>query len=151
MNEFIAGPGQQISKAVQSSEEQKAAAEHQQTGEPDATMKTADALTAAATGGRHLTYEQEQRGGPIVHYAFGALAGGIYGALAEYSTTARSGFGITFGTVLFTGADLLAVPALRLSSPLREQPLSGLATPFAAHLVYGASTELVRRLVRKLL
>jgi putative membrane protein len=29
-----------------------------------------------------------------------------------------------------------------------EQPSSALASPFAAHLVYGFTTELVRRIVR---
>jgi uncharacterized membrane protein YagU involved in acid resistance len=71
--------------------------------------------------------------------------------LAEYSALARSGFGTTFGSTLFAAADLLAVPALRLSPPLKDQPTSGLATPFAAHLVYGLTTELVRRLVRHIL
>jgi uncharacterized membrane protein YagU involved in acid resistance len=53
--------------------------------------------------------------------------------------------------VLFTGADLLAVPAFNLAPPLTEQPASSLAKPFAAHIVYGATTELTRRIVRALL
>jgi len=114
-------------------------------------MKVADAVAATVTGGQHLTYEQEQTGGPIVHYAFGALAGGVYGGLAEYSELTRSGFGTTFGSALFTIADLLAVPALHLSPPVDQQPKAALATPFTAHIVYGVTTELVRRIVRNLL
>jgi putative membrane protein len=150
MNEFIAGPGKQLTRAVQTPEEQKqqAASSGEQ---PDATMKVADALTAAVTGGRHLSFEQEKKGGPIIHYAFGALAGGVYGGLAECSSFVRSGFGTTFGSALFAGADLLAVPGFHLSSPLKEQHASGYATPFAAHIVYGVTTEAVRRLVRKLI
>ena len=114
-------------------------------------MKVADAVMAAATGGQHLSYEQEQKSGPVVHYAFGALAGAVYGGVAEYSVATRCGFGTGFGATLFAGADLVAVPALHLSPTLREQPRSGFANHFAAHLVYGATTELVRRLVRRVL
>jgi putative membrane protein len=149
MNQFIAGPGKQITKAVLTPQELQQQGQH--SDEPDATMKAADKITETVTGGQHLTYEQEQEGGPIVHYAFGALAGAVYGGLAEYSETARSGFGTTFGSALFATADLLAVPALHLSPPLSEQPAAGLATPFAAHLVYGFTTELVRRIVRHIL
>jgi putative membrane protein len=149
MNEFIAGPGKQLTHAVQTPEENLQQA--QPSDAPDATMKTADLLVETVTGGRHLTYEQQQTAGPIVHYAFGALMGGIYGCLAEYSSIVRSGFGATFGATLFASADLLAVPALHLSGPLSEAPAEALVTPFAAHLVYGTSTDLVRRLVRKLL
>ncbi|QHN02522.1 DUF1440 domain-containing protein [Granulicella sp. WH15] len=114
-------------------------------------MKAADAIVNTVTGGRHLSLEEKQKDGPIVHYAFGALMGGLYGGLAEYSPLVRSGFGTSFGGVLFTGADLIAVPAFKLSGAPTEFPASAYATPFAAHIVYGATTELVRRIVRAVL
>jgi hypothetical protein len=40
---------------------------------------------------------------------------------------------------------------LNLSQSPENEPASSLATPFAAHLVYGAATEAVRRLVRAML
>jgi putative membrane protein len=149
MNEFMAGPGKTLSKALQTPEESRHLRAH--ADDPDATMKTADRISVAVTGGQHLTHEQELKSGPIVHYAFGALVGGVYGALAEYSPLVRSGFGTNFGTALFAGADLLAVPTLQLSPPLSEQSKASLATPLAAHLVYGATTELVRRVMRLVL
>ena len=88
---------------------------------------------------------------PIVHYTFAVLMGGLYGGLAEYSGMVRSGFGTTFGTALFAAGDLLAVPALGLSKPLSDFPASSFANPLSAHMVYGATTELVRRLLRPLL
>src|ERR1700712_2696881 len=96
MNEFIAGPGVKLQHAVQTDEEnvqqEQQAKKQEQSGEPkiDATMKTADAIASAANGGRHLSLEEKQKGGPVVHYAFGALMGGFYGGLAEYSSIARS-------------------------------------------------------------
>ena len=149
MNEFMAGPGAKLSEAVES-EADKARLQAGSDGE-DATMKAADALTAVVTGGRHLTHEERAAEGPVVHYVFGALMGGVYGGLAEVSSAATSGFGTTFGSMLFAGGDLFAVPALKLSRPAGEYPVSSYATPMAAHLVYGATTELTRRLVRRLL
>jgi uncharacterized membrane protein YagU involved in acid resistance len=151
MNEFMAGPGAALTKAVNTPEENREAAQQDPETRQDATMKAADAITETVTGGQHLTWEQQKEGGPIVHYAFGALAGGIYGALAEYSTLFSSGFGTGFGSALFAGADLFAVPAFHLGAPVTETPAHTLATPYAAHLVYGAATELVRRAVRTIL
>lgn len=149
MNVWSEGPGAAISKQLETPEEQKQLAD-QSDGE-DATMKTADALFSTAEGGQHLSHEQRSTGGPIVHYAYAALVGGLYGGLAEYLPVVRSGFGTTYGTALFVGGDLVAVPALGLSKPLSSFPASSFAAPLTAHLVYGATTELVRRLVRVIL
>jgi len=149
MNAFSEGPGQKLSKALQPANPAQPSADSGP--RQDATMKAADYLVEFATGGRHLTFEEQQKDGPIVHYAFGALMGGIYGGLAEYSPLVRSGMGATFGSVLFGGADLLAVPGLHLSAPLSDSPPATLVTPYATHLVYGVTTELVRRIVRKIL
>lgn len=150
MNEFIAGPGKRFTKAVQSEGEKAQQQEHGKDVQ-DATMKVADATVQVITGGRHLSMEGRRKDGPIVHYGFGALMGGLYGGVAEYFPAARGGFGTSFGGALFTGADVLAVPALKLSHPVTAQPLSALATPYVAHLVYGVATELVRRILRPLL
>jgi putative membrane protein len=152
MNSFIAGPGHRLQQSMQSDEqnreEQKANSE---APKQDATMKAADAIVSTTTGGQHLSWEDQEKAGPVVHYAFGALMGAFYGALAEYWPGARAGFGTTFGSLLFTGADLIAVPALRFGPSPTEQPKSKLVSPFSAHLVYGATTELVRRLIRRAL
>jgi uncharacterized membrane protein YagU involved in acid resistance len=149
MNVFMAGPAQKLQAAVESEEEKRQ--QQEQSGQPkeDATMKAADAIVYTATGD-HLSREEKEKGGPIVHYAFGALAGGVYGGLAEYSSMVTSGFGTSFGGILFSSADLLAVPAFKLGPSPTDQPPSALASPFAAHIVYGVTTELVRRMVRAL-
>ena len=151
MNEFMAGPGAALTKAVNTPEENAEAAKQDPESRQDATMKTADALAEAVTGGRHLTWAQQQEGGPIVHYAFGAIMGGLYGGLAEFADVTTAGLGTGFGSALFAGADLVGVPAMHLGPPVSETPLHTLATPYAAHLVYGVTTELVRRAVRLIL
>ena len=150
MNEFIAGPGKKLQEEVQSTNGNR----QQNQGESqdqDATMKAADLIVSTATGGQHLSLEQQEKVGPVVHYGFGALMGGLYGALAELWPGARAGFGTTFGSALFAGADLVAVPVLRLGPSLDEQGAAAQASPLAAHVVYGATTELVRRIVRAIL
>jgi uncharacterized membrane protein YagU involved in acid resistance len=147
MNVFMSGPGQALQQAVQSDEENREQQAHSDEPKEDATMKAADAIAHTVTG-EHLSRAEKEEAGPIVHYAFGALAGGIYGGLAEYSSTVRSGFGTSFGGVLFSTADLLAVPVFDLGPSAADEPASALASPFAAHIVYGVTTELVRRIVR---
>jgi putative membrane protein len=151
MNEFMAGPGQKLQQAVQSEAENRQ--QDAQSGVPkeDATMKTADAIVSTATGGQHLSWEDKEKAGPVVHYAFGSLMGALYGAIVEYWPGVKAGAGATFGSALFTGADLIAVPVLRLGPWPDEQPKSALASPLVAHVVYGVTTELVRRMVRKIL
>ena len=154
MNVFMNGPGQKLNESLKDNRD-KLEESVQQIRQPepkeDATMKAADALVNTATGGRHLSFEARQKAGPVVHYAFGALVGGVYGGLAEYSKTVRKGFGTAFGGALFAGADLVAVPAFRLSPPLSEAQPRSLANPLAAHLVYGTATELLRRVFRAVL
>ena len=116
-------------------------------GGEDATQKVADKAAVTALD-RHLTRDEKEKAGPAVHYAFGAVMGGIYGVASEFVPAARSGQGATFGTALFLGADELALPALNLSKSPAQYPLSKHAYGMASHFVYGLTTEWVRRAVR---
>jgi len=146
MNGFIAG-AMKVQEGMKSLE-QKVREESQPKDEEqseDSTMKVADTVAWLVTG-QHLTKQGKQKGGPIVHYAFGALMGALYGALAELPETSTSGAGTAFGTGLFIAADEIMVPALGLSKPPTQQPVSDQLTHYAAHLVYGTTTEMVRRI-----
>jgi len=113
----------------------------------DATMKTADRI-ATLVSNRHLTREQKKKAGPIVHYAFGALAGALYGALAELTPMVTKGKGTGYGAAIWLGGDEIAVPKLGLSASPSEFPISVHAKALASHLLYGANLDLVRRGVR---
>ncbi len=145
MNQFLAG----VSKATEALAEEKDQPKSEEQGE-DSTIKVADAVANTFIG-RHLSDDEKQKGGPIVHYAFGGLMGGVYGGIAEYSPASRMGFGSLFGSALFVGADEIAVPALGLGKTPAQQPMSDQVSHWAAHLVYGATVELVRRVVRSIL
>lgn len=143
MNLFIAAvtAAQQAGKSQQQQQQEK-----QAQGE-DTTQKVADLATRKVTG-EPLSQEGKQIGGPIVHYAFGTIMGGVYGLSAEALPVATTGGGTLFGSALFIGADELSLPALQLAKWPTEEPISAQAEHWAAHLVYGATAELVRRTLR---
>jgi len=58
---------------------------------------------------------------------------------------------LPFGAAVWAIADEGIVPAAGLSKSPTEYPLSIHAYALASHLVYGLTTELVRRTVRKAL
>jgi len=113
----------------------------------DANMKTADRISELLQG-RHLTKDEKKKAGPVVHYAFGALMGAVYGASVEVNPAANALAGIPFGAILFAAADEVALPVLGLSDKPAAYPLSTHVYGLMSHAVYGVTTETVRRIVR---
>jgi len=150
MNQFQALLSQATKKPAEQSEEKPRQQQPGREEDGDATQKIASRLARAALG-RELTRHERAVAGPIVHYAFGSLSGGIYGAAAELFPRISKGFGLPFAAVLWVAADEAAVPALGLSRPALDYPLSSHLSALAAHAVYGITTELVRRVVRSTL
>ncbi|MDQ3486623.1 MAG: DUF1440 domain-containing protein [Acidobacteriota bacterium] len=116
----------------------------------DATVKAASAISEGVFN-HELTKNEKRVAGPTVHYALGTTMGGLYGALAEIAPIASVGFGLAFGAIFWVAADEAAVPALGLSKSPTESPLSTHASALASHLVYGLTTDLVRRALRSAL
>ena len=141
MNEFqaIAGEMRNVER-----ERQHVPQENQSDSE-DATMKAADQFSRAFAH-HPLSKQQKQQLGPVVHYLFGAAMGALYGATAAVFPAASTGFGTLFGAALFAIADEGAVPALGLSKKPQEYPASSHAMALASHLVWGTTTEAVRRI-----
>jgi len=81
----------------------------------------------------------------------GVTSGAIYGAMAEVVPLATVCEGTGFGAAVWVVADEGIVPALGLSRDSSEYPASIHVYSLASHLVYGVTTELVRRAVRKAL
>ena len=124
-------------------EEQQSSQEEKE----DSTMKAAGKIASVA--GRQLSHEQKEKLGPVVHYSFGTLQGAVYAAAMELTETSGGLLpGLLFGASLFVVADEITVPALGLSGKPTESPLSSHLYGLASHLVYGISTEMVRRGVR---
>src|SRR5688572_14112907 len=101
--------------------------------------------------GRPLDRGELKVGATVVHFAFGAAMGGLYGAFWEFSPSTRKMGGAAFGTAVWAAADEVAMPVLGLSGPTTEHPPERHAHTFASHIVFGVTTEIVRRGVRALL
>ncbi len=115
-----------------------------------ANVKTAEAISENVFDHK-LKKSEKEPAGEAVHYAMGATSGLIYGIASEIAPMTTVGLGIPFGAAVWLVADDVVVPALGLAKPATEYPLSTHAYALSSHLVYGLTTDLVRRVVRDLL
>lgn len=113
----------------------------------NAAERTAN-IIAAKVFDYELTKNQKHVGGQVTHYVFGATTGALYGAAAEMLPKVSIGTGLAFGAAVWLVADEIIVPAAGLSRSASEYPLSKHAYALASHLVYGATTELLRRVTK---
>jgi len=116
----------------------------------DATVETAKVISEGVFG-HELQESEKKAAGAAVHYTFGTLSGGLYGALAELVPQVTTAAGVPFGAAFWLLADEISVPLLGLSKGAAEYPVSTHAYALASHLVYGATAELSRRAVRQIL
>lgn len=116
----------------------------------DATVKTAKIISREVLG-HELQESEKKSAGAAVHYAFGTVTGGLYGALAEVTPQVTTGAGVPFGAAFWLLADEISVPLLGLAKGPAEYPVSTHAYALASHLVYGATAELSRRAIRNVL
>ena len=116
----------------------------------DATVETAKVISKNVFG--HQLQESEKKpAGAAVHYAFGTVTGGLYGAMAEVTPQVTTGAGLPFGAVFWMVADEVAVPLLGLAKGPSAYPVSTHVYALASHLVYGVTAEFSRRAVRHVL
>lgn len=113
----------------------------------DAAERLANAISVGISG-RELTESEKDVAGVVFHYAMGATSGALYGAVAEALPEVTVGAGLPFGAAVWAIADEGIVPAVGLSKSPMEYPLSIHAYAFSSHLVFGLTTELVRRALR---
>jgi uncharacterized membrane protein YagU involved in acid resistance len=116
----------------------------------DATVKVADSIARWLLH-RPLPEDKKPLAGNLVHYAFGGSVGALYGGVATVVPRVTAAVGLSFGVAVWLGAHVITVPALGLAAPPTRRPRSKEGLEFVLHLVYGAVTELVRRLARRAL
>jgi putative membrane protein len=112
-----------------------------------ATMQAASTLSEALTG-RSLDERQKEIAGPVLHYAFGALIGALYGAGAELRPSTTAGFGLPFGASIWLAADEVGIALAGFATEPTDYPASRHAAALGSHLVFGATVEAVRRAIR---
>ena len=84
----------------------------------------------------------------VVHYGYGSLQGGVYGAMATDSVVLG---GSAFGTALWLGGDEAAGSLLGLADGPGKFPMSQHLHRWGAHLVYGIAVALVTKVLGRLL
>ncbi len=94
--------------------------------------------------------EAAQATAESIPWEFGAAVGAAYGALAEYYPAATAKEGASFGVALEALTQETPLPALSLAARA-DETMIGRAGELTAHVVYGVTTEFVRKLVRRFL
>jgi len=115
--------------------------------EEPATVKAAEAVSRRVFH-HELSDCEKQVAEPVVHYGYGALLGGVYGAMAEVAPAPSAGLGIPFAAAAWFLGDEVAVPALGLGKKPTEYLSRTHADALAAHFAYGLTTDLLRRALR---
>jgi uncharacterized membrane protein YagU involved in acid resistance len=116
----------------------------------DATVKVADSVARWLLH-RPLREDTKPLAGTLVHYAFGASVGALYGGVAAVMPRVTTAAGLPFGAAVWLGAHVITVPAMGLAEPPTRQPPTKEGLEFVLHLVYGTVTELMRRLAHLVL
>jgi Protein of unknown function (DUF1440) len=113
----------------------------------DATVKAASVISENLFNHK-LSSDEKKCAGPAVHYATGAAGGFVYGVAAELAPEITKGAGLPYGAAFWLVVDEGLVPLLGFAKGPSEYPLSAHAYALASHLVFGATAEGVRRLLR---
>ena len=100
-----------------------------------------EGLAEKAGVNEHLDEEERKTATWVSHFAFGAAAGALYGAVSgeridEHPLLA----GVGFGFAVWAGSYLGWLPAAGIISPATEHPARRNALMIAAHAVWGATT-----------
>lgn len=84
--------------------------------------------------------EMKQKLGRAVHWGYGVLVGGLYGALRQEADAPDLVAGLGYGTALWMVGDEIMVPLLGLSEGPTAHSIPEHAKGLGAHLAYGAAT-----------
>ncbi|AXC10518.1 hypothetical protein ACPOL_1170 [Acidisarcina polymorpha] len=106
-------------------------------------------VLAEQVAGHPLSEGQRQLATQGIHWTFGAVAGAVYGVAVEMEPKAAAWRGAGFGLALNRLAHQSLLPKMGLSDPPVRQQTQERQSEWVTHAIYGVTTELVRRLVRK--
>jgi putative membrane protein len=106
-------------------------------------------VLAEQVAGRGLPDTQRKVAMQSIHWLFGALAGGVYGALVELEPSLAAWRGAAFGITLNRITHESLLPRMGLSAPTGQQPTQERISEWVTHAAYGVGTDAVRRVVRR--
>ncbi len=106
---------------------------------------------ARVNGESEPTEAQKQNATLLIHFAFSALGGGLYGALVEVWPRVGIGRGAGYGIAIWIGAHEMAMPALGLTPPTNRLPPSEQINECITHAIFGCTLEAVRGIAREII
>ncbi len=92
---------------------------------------------------QHMNRKQRSRTAWLLHVAYGAGAGTVYGITARPLPGPAPIKGVGFGLVVWASSYLGWLPALQVSGRATDEPAERNAVMIAAHVVWGATTGLL--------
>jgi putative membrane protein len=116
-----------------------------------ATEHAAEGAVDIVAGGGSLHPQTRASAAQALHYAFGIGVGAVYGALAESNPRVTQFGGVVFGLGVWAAADEISMSLFGLAPPPDERPPLAHTYSVLSHVVYGLTTESVRRAGRTLL
>jgi uncharacterized membrane protein YagU involved in acid resistance len=123
---------------------------HASQQEWDSTMMTATALARKALHWPLTSERQQEQAAVALHYATGSAFGAMYGVAREYMPHGGVGSGMAFGAAAFVLAQEIGTPRTGLA-PVSAYSLPMQANSLGEHIAWGATTELLRRVVRRMM
>jgi uncharacterized membrane protein YagU involved in acid resistance len=115
----------------------------------DPTQKLARKLSEDLLGVR-LSDETKSTAGEMVRWGYGAFWGGVYGILRRRVPTMATGAGLPFGVAFGFLGPAVMLPAMGLTPPATEFPISTHARALVSHYAYAATVEGVCELCDKI-
>ena len=106
-------------------------------------------ILAEQVAGHELPETQQKVALHSIHWVFGALAGGVYGALVEVEPSFAAWHGAAFGITLNRITHEALLPKMGLAAPTGQQPTQERLSEWVTHAAYGVGTDTVRRYVRR--
>lgn len=106
-------------------------------------------ILAEQVAGHALPETQQKVALHSIHWIFGALAGGVYGALVEVEPSFGAWHGAAFGITLNRITHEALLPKMGLAAPTGRQPTQERLSEWVTHAAYGVGTDTVRRYVRR--
>ncbi len=104
---------------------------------------------AAAITGEGLSEGKKFLAGESMHWLFGTLLGGAYGAAVEVLPQVSDGMGLPFGTAVFGIMHEGILPAAGVEEAHANKDDEEERNELITHLIYGLATEVVRAQVRE--
>ncbi|HEV2279287.1 MAG TPA: DUF1440 domain-containing protein [Acidobacteriaceae bacterium] len=106
-------------------------------------------VLAEQLSGRRLAGSERKAAEQGIHWMFGALAGGVYGALVEIEPGIGAWHGAAFGITLNRLTHEALLPKMGLSAAPESLRTEDRISEWVTHAAYGVATDMVRRRVRK--